>query len=136
MDRGRQDCNPLRLYSLVLGVRGWALFLCLAGWGTGEGGAILGLTVVGLGQDKVMYKDYTHIPLRRLLAHDRLWQPLPCCSPLVPPLTGFSHTMTRGSFRLSAVFSCTPLQGSHTITGGSFRPFAVFSHTPSQVSRI
>ena len=26
-------------------------------WGTGEGGALLELTVVGLGQDKVMYKD-------------------------------------------------------------------------------
>ena len=55
--RGRRGCNPLRFYSLVVGMRGWALFLCLAAWGTGEGGALLELTVVGLGQDKVMYKD-------------------------------------------------------------------------------
>ena len=55
--RGRRGCNPLRFYSLVLGVRGWALFLCLADWGTGEGGALLERTVVGLGQDTVMYKD-------------------------------------------------------------------------------
>ena len=38
-------------------MRGWALFLCLAEWGTGERGALLELTVVGLGQDKVLYKD-------------------------------------------------------------------------------
>ena len=47
-------------------MRGWApflssfnslSFLCLADWGTGEGGALLELTVVGLGQDKVLYKD-------------------------------------------------------------------------------
>ena len=55
--QGRRGCNPLRFSSLVLGMRGWALFLCLAGWGTGEGGALLERTVVGLGQDTVMYKD-------------------------------------------------------------------------------
>jgi len=64
--RGRRGCNPLRFYSLVLGMRGWALFLCrlislsffcLVDWGTGEGGALLELTVVGLGQDKVLYKE-------------------------------------------------------------------------------
>ena len=38
-------------------MRGWALSLCLADWGTGERGALLELTVVGLGQDKVLYKD-------------------------------------------------------------------------------
>ena len=54
---GRRGCNPLCFYSLVLGVRGWALFLCLADWGIGEGGALLERTVVGLGQDTVMYKD-------------------------------------------------------------------------------
>ena len=57
MARGRRGCDLLHFYSLVLGMRGWALFLCLADWGTGEGGALLELTVVGLGQDKVMYKD-------------------------------------------------------------------------------
>ena len=55
--QGRRGCNPLRFSSLVLGMRGWALFLCLADWGTGELGTLLELTIVGLGQDKVMYKD-------------------------------------------------------------------------------
>ena len=32
-------------------------FLCLVDRGTGEGGALLELTVVGLGQGKVLYKD-------------------------------------------------------------------------------
>ena len=58
--RGRLGRNPPPLrffYSLALGMRGWALFLCLADWGTGERGALLELTVVGLGQDKVLYRD-------------------------------------------------------------------------------
>ena len=47
-------------------------------------------------------------PLCRLLTQDCLWQASPFHSPLAHPLAVLSHTIARGSLRLSAVFSSTP----------------------------